>query len=342
MKCKSRLIHPGLFITRNLNVAQKIILTGTLLLLPLLTLALLLITEKQQQISSITQKQMGIKYSVELRELLEHHPLHRGLAFSVAQGVSEFTVRVDQQLQRVKETVRSLDEINKRIGKDLRVSEHWIHLRNELTALNSETALNSQGRRFEKEAVIAARRFDEQSRIAREISLMILTVGDNSTLVLDSNMKSFYLMSLMVNQLPNLISTTQTLRGLSSTRATATDKVISGDNYLTTLLGIIEERQKHITIEIEKVLQMNPHLSDQLNNRSEEIKHHLNAYTRIFLQENDRLSAVERFELGSEAIQSIFKLYDDVALALAVSLKKQEENLISDISWVIGGITVCL
>ncbi len=321
---------PAVTLHRKLKFPHKVILMGFLLLVPLLLLVFVFVGKINEEIAAADRERMGVEYSVELRKLLEQLPRYRGLVYLKLDEdeLAIESLKIDQQLAAVQDAVRDIDTVNWSIGKELQVSDQWTRLKSKLKAVQSESSY-----------ILTENIFEQYSQLISDLVALMVLVGDTSGLILDPRIERYYLMDIMVRLLPGMINTTQTIRGLTSNKSSTNSEY---NALLTTLVAVLKEQQTQFILAQTKVQQENPHLRDRLDNKSEKMLNELAKYNRILYSEYSELTVLERFEKGTEAIQSIFSLYDFVADELDNNLEEFIVARYSSTNWIFAGIFFCL
>jgi signal transduction histidine kinase/HPt (histidine-containing phosphotransfer) domain-containing protein len=155
------LLAPGVALMNRLRYPQKFALVSLVFLIPLGLMIYLWLAEIGERLDFARKERAGLEYVVALRRLLE--PL--ALATPAVAGAA-----------------REVDDVDVRLGTELRATEAWQGLRRKLT----EPAVG------------------QAARIADTVQLMAY-VGDASNLILDPDLDTYYLMDATVTLLPALV-----------------------------------------------------------------------------------------------------------------------------------------
>lgn len=318
------------YLLRNLSIPKKMLLLSVLLIAPLVVQTGLFIQRTNTDIEVTRMEQRGIEYNVELRKLLQLLPLYRGVSYTLSQQGNEFQERKNKLFAEVEKAIEDIDRVDWRIGKQLKISEHWTRIKSRWQILSNDTAMP------------ADKQFEKYSLLTEDLLATMVLVADNSGLVLDPNIETYYLMMLMVYELPELIDTTQTLRGLS----TASEEGINifGEDllHIPTLVGVLRDQQTRVIKVLSKVLQENTHLREKLGIRLEESLLQLASFTQEMLKSNELEGGSERFELATGTVDSLFELYDLSAIELDALLHWKIDAL-EDVRNLSGiSIAICL
>lgn len=325
----TKLLALASLILRNLSIPKKMLLLSVLLLAPLLIQTGLFIQRTNTDIDVVRTEKKGIEYNAELKNLLQLLPLYRDASYGLSQQRPEFLVRKQQLSQAVEAAVEKIDRIDWRLGKQLRISEHWIRIKSRWQILSNDSNTPAE------------KQFEEYSQLIEDLLATIVLVADNSGLVLDPNIETYYLMMLMVYEVPKMINTAQKLRGLS--RAPDEDLNLFGEGalHIPTLIGLLREQQTQVIKMQSKVLQENPGLREKMGMQLEETLQHLAHFSSEMLREGAQRNGPERFKLASTTVDSLFQLYDLSAFELDALLEQQIVKLEVVRNSAVISITLC-
>lgn len=194
----------------------------------------------------------------------------------------------------------------------------------------------------EDEDVSPAIRFDEYSKLINDLMHMKQQVANESKLVLDSELYSYYLMSLIVKQLPDLTESIGQARGTAAGIAVKRDFSEENSQRLIEAVGHI----KHDLIEFKvagnvifdflsdgsmPVKALFTRLEDDVNNYLVEIK-------RMLEYEQTRLSPMQLFDDGTAIIKESDILFKELSKQLKKLLEKRKIRLSNILTFTVIGI----
>jgi len=321
------LVNPVVALMGRLKFSYKFSLIFILFLIPLLVLSSLLITAEVKQIRFLEQERLGVEYIATTRQLMEYIPQHRGMTNAYLNGDASFRARIMEAREVIGRHFVTLQELDSRLGvslkTDARVSallEQWNSLKN--------NAFNMS----------ASQCFQEHTQLLTAVIGLISHVGDTSNLLLDSELDSFYLMDVVVNQLPGMTEIMGQGRGLGSG--------VAAKHFATPQQKI---RLAVITVNTERYIDAMEHglkvvfeenkgaasVLDGLDSAAvNDARHFLGLLNdRLLDAEAIDIGPGEIFKAGTSAIGSAFKLYDaalpllDGILAVRVSAYKNEKRV---------------
>jgi PAS domain S-box-containing protein len=183
---------PAVALLNRLTYPRKFVLIGLLSALPLGLVTFFLVSELNERIAFSSKEQLGNEYLRPLQKLSSDLRDHRGLTWARADHpeTAEALRRVEERLQS---DLQEVDAVDRRLGTELRTTPLW-------------TAIKGKWRTWQGSAPTAAPVDPANRHTALIAELIALTseVGDQSNLILDPDLDTYYLMELTVNRLPLL------------------------------------------------------------------------------------------------------------------------------------------
>ncbi len=200
----SRVFAPAVSLLNHLNYPRKFGLIGFLFALPLALVTYFLVSELNARVEFSERELKGNEYLSHLQKFTSDLREHRGLLWSqrVDPSAQKQLAGVLEQLQQ---DLKAIDFIDKRHGGGFETTEMWSALKTDFGTLG-----------LELEKVDPADPGNRHTNLIAGVITLMSHVGDQSNLILDSELDSFYLMDLAVNRLPELSEQVGQLRGYSS------------------------------------------------------------------------------------------------------------------------------
>ena len=187
---------PAIRVMNHLRYPQKFLLIGILLLLPLLLLLSQYISATNAVIDFASKERLGLVYTGPLVKL--YNDLLRQWS---GQGEVGSTAENANPLQTISADVDQVNAVDAQLGVTLSVHSQWL-------------ALQSQA----QTASANADRDVRYAALSRALRLLIIQVGNNSNLILDSDIDTYYLMDNLINKLPELADQVTTISTSAGTR----------------------------------------------------------------------------------------------------------------------------
>jgi signal transduction histidine kinase len=205
---RDRIFLPAILLMNRLNYLQKFAIVALLLLLPSIGLLYILTTQINEDISFSSKELTGISYNTSLRHFLNSAQEHREVTLQFSMGDSTVMDRIKATQTRVEEAILSIDSVDSQYGDALSVREQWKNLKIEWKNLKSRAFTYKPERSVEV-----------HNNLITGILSLIVDVADNSNLTLDSDIETYYLMTISnfkVLQLTEALSKSKNLMRLSS------------------------------------------------------------------------------------------------------------------------------
>jgi len=265
-------------------------------------------------------QQMGLEYNITLRSFIQKSQQHRGLSLVYLSGKEDLKGKILLLEEEIINIIGGMDEINTRLGKPLHVNNDWNHIKNQWLDLKDEL--------YSLDMDVAYIRYTD---LIDQMLVLNLHVANNSQLFLQPNSESYYLVEMIINQLPYLTEYMGQARAIGSGVAAKKDVTTSERNNLIYLRENISESLKKTSTIMDLALeapQSKGHM-DSLSNGDFEA-----AYTMLTLldegfinQDIITLDSYFYFEYTTEAIDSIYSLLVSYSNAVEESIFKYIDNL---------------
>lgn len=232
----SRIITPMVNFLNRLTFPRKFALIGSVLTLPLGLLAYFLVRDLNERIQFSEKELLGTEY---LRPL-QH------LAFSLRERREVTWIRPDPtspaaELQSVAESIKrnvdAVDAVDRRFGTALDSTPMWTALKTQIESLRGAVS-----------TVAPVEMENRFTALLSDLTALQSHVGDQSNLILDPDLDSYYAMDLIVNQIPLLAEQLGQLRGFSGGlvgRGSAADLEQFRVRNLEELIEVQEKTLKH-------------------------------------------------------------------------------------------------
>ena len=327
---------PAVRLLNQLSYPRKFMLIGLLFALPMGLVTYFLVSEINRSITFSVKEPLGTEYLRPLQQFASDLRDHRGLIWSrsVQQGAQDELKQVEERLKR---DMHTIDVVNDKLGKILQTTPLW-------------TAIKVKWRTSREVTEIAAP-VDPQNHHTALISdlLALMThVGDQSNLILDPDLDSFYLTDLVVNRLPLLTEQIGQARGLNSKLADA-GSVVPRDQFQGQILARAIELQKeslkhHLDVVFRETSDAT--LSTSLGPALQRSLDDTNAFLKLISGSSDDAAAFSRspdqaWEQGTRTLEAFQELYSLTSTALDRRVQSRIGALASRRSMVLVVIGSC-
>ncbi len=307
------LLFPAVALMNRLKYLQKFFLIGMLFMLPVGFTMYLLVAEIDKEIDFAKKERAGIEYYKGIRKLLEHLQQHRGMANTILNGDVSFKKKFFTKQAQIEDDIRSIDQIDQRLGIRLNTTEKWHSIKEKWGNLEGKLFDLQPQESFVLHNTLIKENFDLHTIIITDILSLFVHVGNTSSLKLDPGHDSYFLMDTMANKLPLMIETTGQSRGLGTGIAAKKNLTSEEKVQLIILSGMIQSAMNDVKSHMD--LFENPQLKIQLQPY---IQDNLMA-TKLFLEvlkneiidaQSIQIQPAQFYEMATTAIDSGFKLYD--------------------------------
>ena len=288
-------------IINNRSTAFKISLLVILLIIPMLILLLFFIESENHQIDFAQKEIKGSQYLAHVYPLQISMAKHRGLMAGYINGDTSFKEKIVTVKEQITLQLKNVTTLPKQFGTQSMLSsieKDWQSIKD-----NSNLSLQES--------------FKFHSELIQKILTLIVHVADQSNLILDPDLDSYYLMDLTIMAIPELIEAMGKARGgasamVASKQITQQDR-IDLNIYYSDISRLFSRTQSSLKTAFENTL--NNQLSNRLNKYETALKDNINSFLSLVkndieLAENIEIEASKAFNIGSQAIQSATQLLE--------------------------------
>ncbi|KAB2860496.1 MAG: hypothetical protein F9K46_09880, partial [Anaerolineae bacterium] len=182
---------PAIALMNRLKYPAKFSLIGLLLLLPLAFSLNQYLRQINKDIDFASKEQVGLEYNQPVLTLLQHIQQHAALATIYLGGQTEYQDELEAKQAEIDLDIQAVDKVDARLGKTLGATEYWEDFKTSWSRL-----------RVNFYELSAERSIDGHDVLVDEILDLITVVGNNSNLILDPRIESYYLMDTLITRLP--------------------------------------------------------------------------------------------------------------------------------------------
>lgn len=324
----NRFFSPGVYLMNRLNYLQKFSLIGLFFLLPIGLTLYLLISDLNAQLSVVKLEKKGIEYNSAIRHFFEDAQQHRGLANIVLNGDTEFTRVLIQNESLVLNDISMVNAAEAKLDSKWKTISAWSRIEKDWESLHKQQM-----------QLDPTESFTLHTKIIKNSLMLITQLNLHTNLELDSDNHT-YIKSL-ITKLPEMLESIGQARGLSA-GAVAKNNLSESEVYrLITLSGMINPQFEDIK----------KGLLDFVKSKGTEDKLiadmdlFVNAFTIFRKAMNEtvlshsaalEVKPLELFELGTQALNAGFKLYDDGLPILNQLLTEKADHLLQKKYFVTG------
>lgn len=322
-----------------LKLAHKLALLGALLLIPLVVATFQLLASLGEGIEFAEQEVIGVEYHSELRGLLPELQIRRGAASAVLRGDAAFRAQLGEATASIERRIVALRELDGRLGARLQTTdrlkallEHW----DALKSLDATTADES---------------FKAHSALVEELLGLMDHVSNTSNLALDPDVDSYYVITLATSQVPRLAEKIGRERAVGVAALLAGRFPQEARLELTQLSGMVlalrEAAEHSVAMASDANAEVKARLSGPMLAATNAVAGFVTTVEqRLVRGERSDLQSGALFAAGTQAIESVFGLYD-TAMPVARQLLQQRIDRLTQRKWgvlglVLGSVAVAL
>ncbi len=299
----SKLFAPAMWLMDRLRFPGKFMLLLMIVLVPLLTMAGMLVNQFHEQADLLESEHKGLLYVKALRAPLEHIQQHRGMTSAYKNGATQFKERILSKRQEIDGYINELTKIDAQLTTDLQTQgmvgqlvAQWESIKAHAFEQDWPTTLKAHN------ALIA------------DILSLFNHVNNTSGIVLDSKLDSSHLGIAITEVLPKMTEY------MGQTRATASGIAASGSlnpqtlAKLLTLISNVETYADHFDKSFKVATRDNANAANALNTDNDAYKQSLQAMlellkTQILNSNPMTVSSETVFDTSTNAITASFTLY---------------------------------
>lgn len=307
-------------IFNKMKIWQKLAFVGALFfaLIAALSVEVYLITD--EDIIFAGQEKSGVEYVVGVRKVMQNMPQHRGMSAAYLSGNKTVKSKLLAKRKDIDADLVALKSIDDRLGAELKTTADLTKIIDQWNQLKQET-LQLTG----KES------FSRHTKLLEEVIALNVEVGNNSNLILDPEIDSFYAMDLVINRILQLTEKMGQVRGLG---AGIIAKGAMSDNQKERLIklsvlngGLVDG----IDLALDSAYKANASIKPKLESYAHSVDKALEGFNKkvdkVIAGKFSELNSTDFFSDGTDAIGSSFALYDATAPVLADLLEIRIQNL---------------
>jgi signal transduction histidine kinase len=326
----SSFFAPTIAVMNRLKYVQKFLLVGLLLVVPLALVLSQYLAEVEYDINFSAKEQLGLEYNGPLVGLLAEVQRHAAISSAYLSGYNTFEEEIEPTQAAIEARMADVDAVDERLGAELGTSEAWAEIKEEWLELKHSALTLTPERSVERHITLS-----------NQILALITQVGNNSNLILDPDLDSYYLMDTVITKLPQTVEYFSQLRSYGM-MAVVTDTLAASDaTRLVFLSGLAKSTIDANTTGYGYAFDYNPALESRLAESLESNRQAINAYLgmlNIAIVEPAStgrdvtltVSPDNYFTAATRAIDSNFALYDEVSAALGELLQKRIDGFVSE------------
>jgi methyl-accepting chemotaxis protein len=318
-----RLFVPAAALMSRLRYAYKFALIGALFLLPLAVVMYFFQQEINANIEVARLERAGVVYDQPLTALLRDVLQHQQAANSYLVSRSATQADISALQEKIAQDMTAVDSVDRQFGADLKTSPDWDRLKAKWNDLqNGVSGFNAQ------------QSLDAHSGFVTDLLAFITTVGNNSNLILDPVIDSYYTMDTVITQMPsvciNVSQAREVATGVAQRRALTPDE----KTQLTVLTGQISTPLSTVQSDLQQVIKFNTAVKEQVDAPAKSFQDATNQFldllnTRLLKISTPQASPTEVVAAGDRAIEAGMTYYQAGAVTLDKVLETRMDKFLA-------------
>lgn len=328
----SAIFAPAVRLMHQLKYPQKFMVVGFVLIVPLIVVIWQFMSGINTDIEFSSRERIGLEYNEPLVEFLAAIERHAALRAAVLNGSPIAPEMLERERGNIALIIGAADSVNSRRGAELGVRQDWLALKEQWQTLRDATYTEDTS----DEDILA-----HEALVAETLSL-ITTVGNNSNLILDPEVESYYLMDAVISKLPLLSDYVSRVRTSGAVAVTTGTVTVDYRTRMVILIGLVQTTLTQIRDGYEFSFAGAPELRETLEptlvNMEEAGSDYVFAIEEqmrtvrslpggVFRLDTQRYPLAEFLSLSNDTVNSGLQLYTASAEALDALLVQRLNNL---------------
>ena len=306
---------------RRMDFKRRILFIGGVFILPILVTIYQLNIRWQADIAFTRQELKGTECLSPFLTLIQHVQQHRGLAQGFLSGDASFGTTMQQKQLEIADDLRAIDTVMAKYGDEFKLKDKWDAIKQEWQTLQSQVERLSRTESFQR-----------HTELIKRILSLRQDIADASSLSLDPEIDTYYLMLAVVQHLPDVAEQMGQARA-EGTGALADRKLNTEERMKLTIFYELASQQKWRALAgVERAMNYNAQLKNRIEQAvhmaQEKIDAFLNLLNERILQSTQlNLSPQEYFTAATTAIDASFDLTKTLSVELNSLLNDRIQKL---------------
>lgn len=320
MRQFTQLFKPAMYLMNQLKYPQKFALISCIFVIPLSLVMYLLLSEVQDRVNFAHKEMLGNSYLRPLHQLSQHLPEYQLLLnrANPSQQSLEST-QIQTQIDRDLESIQNVDQD---LGKTLLSTDRFQAL------VQTWQVLRHQGNSSTPE-----NRATDYQQLIRQLENLRLQVGDQSNLILDPDLDTYYLMDATLLRLPKMQQTLADIR-LISQQVHLNQKLTEVErSQLIVLAESLKQQSSELVQKMEVGFSHNPAknlrpaLTAPLQNLTQNTNNLANLINQL-INTNKQPNTQAYFQAANQSLQQSFGLWNNTIDQLDLLLQRRINGFI--------------
>ncbi|MEW6730099.1 MAG: methyl-accepting chemotaxis protein [Acidobacteriota bacterium] len=320
-----------------LKIVQKLTIICLVLCLPIVILVVVLIGQQNDKIAIETKERAGVEYTNATKQILINVEEVTGLSYAYLSGNNSFQPQLTAKQAEIDKGFDNLASADAKLGALLQTNTRASVLKEQWQEIKS------RGLNLKPQESLAL-----HSKLITELLSLTMHVADTSTLILDPELDSYYMMDTIIAKVPALFENLAQARALS-TVAVANKKLTADEKLqLAILLDKIRSTRDGLNRGLDVAYGKNPTIKPKLDTSAQSSTASINQFIELLDKKIISATAIEVppmecYSLASKVGTDSSRLYDASANVLYELLDLRTQQSLNMI-WtaVASGIVVLI
>jgi methyl-accepting chemotaxis protein len=180
---------------KNISIGRKLLILSTVFVVPLIFLSYLLFDQLTNNLETVNKERMGVEYINSVKPLLVDVEDLMIMSSAFLSGDVSVQARLSSKQADIDKSLEQLEQVDKKLGQTLKSSEKFNSVKNSWRNIRGKDS-----------SLKLEESFTLYSKLIADTLDLIAAVADSSTLILDPELDTYYLMDTATGKIPNLIS----------------------------------------------------------------------------------------------------------------------------------------
>lgn len=303
---------------KNLSIQLKLLLLIIPSAIPSLVLGFFFIESRLETVHVAVREKQGIEVVLVLKEFLRTTQLHKGASVLYLKGDLTRKDLLSKSEEKMKSNFENLKQLNLKYESELKFKKQVIELENNWNSIESNYL-----------SWTAEESFDRHIEFLDQVRSFIEHISNTSHLILDPNLDTFYIMNIMLFQVPGRVDNLAHLRGVGTLSLYKGKFEEKHEIEIHTWIRNLEVSNKIMASSLKTIYENNSQSKEFAEQRMKEQFSNLENYLKFIklnlLGDNFTTDAKIFFEKATDAINNDYSVYDILGPVFNNALDKRIE-----------------
>jgi signal transduction histidine kinase/DNA-binding response OmpR family regulator len=324
--------NPAIRVMSRLKYPQKFLLTGLLLVLPLVVVMYQFLLQINKDINFASKEQLGLVYNDRVIDFLQSIQQHSLLSTGYLASDVSFKDPLVQSQQTVESKIAAVDSVDSQLGGTMGATDLWKKLKEQWASIKARDL-----------TMTLDDSLNAHTQLVQDTLTLLTVVGNNSNLILDPDIDSYYLMDAVITKLPLSANYLDQVRTYGLIAVVTKNLTTEDRTRLNILTGLVRSNLRASVTGFGYVFAENatlkPLIEPAMNPNSDATQAFLNTVDAVILRtrQSDAINAdgtssvsqqTQKFYQASlPPVDEVYKLYDVVSPTLDNLLQSRIDRL---------------